>query len=148
MNKWNQHQAYLFSFYIIALFFVNPTPSEARAIFVGKSQGKVLQFPKWDEEDDDDTQVFQANVNMEKSLASYSKKYNSWTYLKGILKNRYISILGEGRIGMHWFLKCWIFLLWVKIFGLGWITYSIYQSSKRKQGYIGCGHLLTSFVYV
>ena len=84
MNKWNQHQAYLFSFRIIALFFVNPTPSEARAIFVGKSQGKVLQFPKWDEEDDDDTQVFQANVNMEKSLASYSKKYNSWTYLKEI----------------------------------------------------------------
>ena len=148
MNKWNQHQAYLFSFPYYCAFFVNPTPSEARAIFVGKSQGKVLQFPKWDEEDDDDTQVFQANVNMEKSLASYSKKYNSWTYLKGILKNRYISILGVGGIGMHWFLKCWIFLLWVKIFGLGWITYSIYQSSKRKQGYIGCGHLFTSFVYV
>ena len=73
------------SFFISILlrFFVNPTPSEARAIFVGKSQGKVLQFPKWDEEDDD-TQVFQANVNMEKSLASYSKKYNSWTYLKEI----------------------------------------------------------------
>ena len=82
MNKWNQHQAYLFSFPYYCAFFVNPTPSEARAIFVGKSQGKVLQFPKWDEEDDDDTQVFQANVNMEKSLASYSKKYNSWTYLK------------------------------------------------------------------